>query len=1366
MEKQARYPNLTALRTAHRRLLERRRQAGKTPDFLDDVESFIQRGQAAGVLLNSDDDRLNAQNLLDYWANELYHAQRDTADTTLAEFNPDEAPHLPDSFCPYVGLESFSPDKHDYFFGRDPLITEMVARLQENRALMLVGSSGSGKSSAVLAGLLPQLQAGAVPGSENWRYYPPLMPGAAPLANMLRLLQPDQASDPQWVQAETAKLHQSPDYLTRQINQTGPETAVLLIDQFEELFTLCYNDKVRRAFVNNLLHLLQVPAPRHTVILTIRSDFENILVQIPDLYALFEQSQVRVTAMKASELRQAIVKPAEKVGLIFEDGLVDELIHEILGETAALPLLQFTLLKLWENRDRNRVTWAAYHRLGGGRQALANSANDLYNHLVPDEQAAVRQIFVRLMRPDEALKITRVRRLRQDLYKINAAPELIDRALDKLIQARLLRLTEDAASATVQVEIAHETLAQTWPRLIGWLEEDRVARRRRLRLAAMAEEWQARGHDDSTLLRGLLLAEAATYNDLNKIEAAFVAASRQEVHRDQLAREVSQREKLAQTKKLYEEQAQRTEETSRAAVRLRRLAVILAGVFVVAVIAAISATWNNQQARDNAATAVANEQIADSLRATAQASEATAVAGNATASALRRTAQAEANRRATAEADARQQQDAAEQAARAAENASATAVASAAEAETQSRLAAARELAAAALDQLNSDTQLGLLLALEAVNITYAVDQTAPAEAEEALYRALQASQLQLTLSGHTDWVRDVAFSEDGALIATAGLDTAVILWDANTGQKLQTFTAPTRALNSLAFSPNRPHLAAAGDDGIVYVWDWTSGRLIRQLKGEGGTIQDIAYDKDGNRLAAALKNRTVRIWDMTNGEALLHLTLGHDRRVNAVAFIPNSEQLASAGADGRVIFWNLLTGTAVPSDNLPPATANGAPIAINSLAFTPDGTQLATGLDNGDVVVWDNAAHTQLVTLPGHSSFVFSVAFSGDGRFLASAGGDGTAKVWETATRQLAFTLSGHNSAVSAVAFSPDSARLATASQDGTAKVWNTQPALDVITLTGHRAAVNAAVFSGDGRFLATASDDSTVKIWDAASGALRQTLTDPNNAVNDVTFSPDGTWLAAGGADQNGWVWDTATGDLARVFQQHDAPINVVRFHPDGTLLATAGEAGVVRLWSMENGRLSASFNHDAAVQGLAFHPDGDRLASAGDDGLIQIWDIDSGEPIQTLAAHADAVNSIQFSPDGTRLVSAGSDGTAKLWDATSGALLHTFAGHTGAVHSVSFGAGGRLATAGVDRTVKLWDVTSGQLLRTLSGHTSTVNSVFFSPDGAMIATASADRTAQLIRILSLGDLFTLGQNRATRLLNREECTQYLRGEDCLME
>lgn len=1360
MEQQERYPNLAALTAAHRQLLEQRRASGESAAFWDEAEAFIRCGQMTGVLLHNDENRWSAQNLLDYWANELLHAEREAFDATLAEFDAALAPTLADDLCPYVGLDTFKSEQHEFFYGRSQLITQMVTRLQQNRGLILVGPSGSGKSSAALAGLIPQMQKGAIalengPNSAHWHYFPPLLPGADPLANMARILQPDADFSAQKEIKE--QLLASPHYLAGQISQQTDAPAVLLIDQFEEIYTLCYQDEARQAFINNLLHLLQIPAPRHVVIVTMRSDFENILVQEPELYALFEQTQIRVMAMKAAELREAIVKPAQKVGLFFEDGLVDELVHEILGETAALPLLQFTLLKLWENRERNRVTWAAYRDLGGGRQALANTADGLYDSLSPDEQIAARQILLRIVHPDENLKISRTRILQEDLYNIKQPPGQIDAVLEKFLEARLLRLTKGTRTGEARIEIAHEALAYTWPRLAAWLEEDRVTRRRRLRLSTMAEEWQTRQQDPSTLLRGLLLEEAITYTDLNDVEEAFVAASRQEAHREQLAREVEQREKLIQAQALADEQQQRAEESSRAAARLRRLAMVLAAVFMIAVAGAIAAAINEQEAQISAATAVANEQIAENLRLTAVAGEAAAIASEGTA-------EANAGLRATAEFNANQQRDSAASAAATADAARATAIISAFDAQNQFRLATSRELAAAANDQLQSDPQLALLLALEAVNFTYTHTQTAPAEAEDALYRALQASQLQLTLSGHTDWVRDVAFNADGSLLATTGLDTAVKVWDAQSGQEIQSLNDSERPLNSLAFSPAGPHLAAGGDDGFLYVWDVTSGRRVRRLPGNGGAIQDVAYNADGTRLAAALGDTTIRIWDMTSGEALLHLTGGHAANVSAVAFTADNGQLVSAGRDGLVIFWDLASGTAVA--NLPRESNNGEPIAITSLAFHPDGSRLVTGLDNNTARVWDVIAKVPIATLSGHTSAVFSVAYSPDGRFLATASQDSTAKVWHAQTHQVAYTLSGHSSTISAVTFNQDGAQLATASQDGTAKVWNTQPALDIINLTGHSAPVKSAAFSPDGRLIITAGDDKTVKLWMVRTGAISSTLTGPNNLINDVVFSGDGRFLAAASSDQNGWVWDTESYEVTDVFQQHNGPVTAVLFSPDSATLATASQDGKARLWSMENGRIVTEFNHGAPVLDVAFSSDGRQLATAGSDGLVLLWNTATGQQVKSIPSHAVAVNSIAFTPDDQQLAAAGSDGTIKLWSVPDGELLRTLSGHSGPVLSVAFSPNGiYLASASVDKTTKLWDARSGQSLRTLLGHTSTVHSVAFSDDGRFLITTSTDRTAQVITLKTLGELLQRGQTIANRRLSPEECRQYLRGEPCLM-
>ncbi|MFO7631903.1 MAG: ATP-binding protein, partial [Caldilinea sp.] len=499
------FASLVDLQDAHDALLQARDSfddvTGASPEFWVRVTAFVARAQASGALLDITRDRRAAQSILDYWANALYRADQPTPAARLADFDSMLAPELPDDPCPYQGLAAFGRDQHAFFFGRERLVREMVERLQRGeRLLAVVGASGSGKSSVVLAGLLPALQHDIGVGGERWLVRT-LTPGSQPLENLAAALRPETNAPEELPPEQAAKflfaaegLRRDPDYLVDLLAQKGGPPTLLVIDQFEELFTLCNDETARQVFVRQLLALVDAPGMRHAVILTMRTDFVDNVAKLPALWERWREARADVEALDINELRSAIEGPAALVGLRFEEGIVDDLISTILGERAGLPLLQFTLLKLWQQRRRNRITRGVYAAVGNPRQALERSAEAFFTGLVYEEQQVVRNQLLRMVRPGVGSTEFTSRRLRlADAFQGAAASDRVARVLHRLIfEERLLKLTgaeptaidavltgetnlveQLSAYSDAQVEVAHEALVRNWPRLVGWLDEER-----------------------------------------------------------------------------------------------------------------------------------------------------------------------------------------------------------------------------------------------------------------------------------------------------------------------------------------------------------------------------------------------------------------------------------------------------------------------------------------------------------------------------------------------------------------------------------------------------------------------------------------------------------------------------------------------------------------------------------------------------------------------------------------------------------------------------------------------------------------------------------------------------------------------------
>ncbi len=1270
---------------------------------------------------------------------------------------------MPDE-CPYRGLFAFGEDNAANFFGREAFTERLLDTVQKQPMTAIIGASGSGKSSVVFAGLVAHLRQNPEWHIINFR------PGAHPYQSLAAALTaqliPNQskAKHQQAASQLASQLQQQKEALipllqTLLEQQPTAKRILIVSDQFEEIYTLCADQQLRRDFLDLLLTALDVTEFRQmqlfTFVLTLRTDFLSQALTYRPFADALQNADIKLGPMTRRELSQAIANPARRYGLLFETGLVARILDDVGDEPGNLPLLQFALTELWEKAREGYLTHQGYDAIGGVEGALARYADREFSQLSATEQQQARQVFIQMVRPGAGTEDTRRLAGRGELGESNW------QLVQKLADARLV-VTSLAPNGQETVEVVHEALIRGWGQLRTWMEADRAFRAWQERLRAALRQWQMSQQDGDALLRGAILAEAEGWLAereafLGREERFFIGES---LKLRTAAQQAQEQERLDR---------QQAEAQARFARRLGQLSLALVIMIVLVLIFAFTAVNSTRIAQGNAATSSANEAAAIALRQASEFSQATSVAAEATARAdagLRATAEVIADReREDAEVNAQNAISAQETAVFSA-NKLATAVAiaeqNALEAENQSRLVAARELAGIATDQLNSDPQLALLLSLEAINLTEVIHLAAPESAEDALFRAMQASQLQRIFSGHTDGINVAVFSPDGRLLATVSQDTDVKLWDIASGQEIATLTSHARPINAVAFSPDGSLLATAGDDGFIILWNLSTLELVTVLNGQDGAVNDILFHPTENRLLAGYASSAIRLWDTANRRSLLRL-LGHTDSIQAVTYNSDGSRFASGGADGRIIVWNGDTGASRFS--IEPLVSNdGRPIVINALTYSPDGTQLLAANANGTATVWDANDASLIFRIEGHAIQLDDVAYSPDGSIFATASGDNTVKVWNAETAQALYTLSGHTGGVTAVAFHPTAAQLVTTSQDGTARLWSTEAGLSPQILSGHKGNILAVAFSQDGRFMATASADETVRIWQIADGTLTQVFTDHNDIVNDVALHPDGTLLASVSDDGNARLWDIATGQVQLPVMIHPSPVNGVAFNPEGTVLATVADDEFLRFWDPVSKELSSRLAYSAGLTKVSFSPDGSLIAAGAVDGTAVVWNVVSNEIVQILSGHDGAVNDIAFS-DNNILATASSDGTARLWNINSGEALRLFSGHSGPVLSVALSAdGSRLATGSVDRTTKLWDTATGQARRTYLGHTSAVNAVVFDTSGLRLATASADRTARINSQESVSNLYNRALLLVTRALSPDECTQYLRGRPCL--
>ncbi len=1177
--------------------------------------------------------------------------------------------------APYRGLSALEAEDAAIFFGRDAAIVRGLDSIRGmldkgvERTLVILGASGSGKSSFLRAGLWPRLAR----ADTSFLPLPVIRPELAAITGNSGLAASlatafagvGGSRTPGEIKANLAQgndplgtlLDELLDLAKRRlvgVDQAAAGPAIVIsIDQAEELFNA---DGAAEAatFFDLLTHAFRSEAGlrrRLLILATMRSDSYEMLQSSQQLVdvkrALFD-----LPPISPSEFKSVIEGPVHVLahaGRDFEidPALTEQLVAESQGADA-LPLLAFTLERLYADfGGEGRLTLNHYDQIGRVKGAIEAAVNQALAHperppAIPasrDAQfAALRAAFIPWLARIDSEGGAPLRRV----ARLDELPEESRAVVERLIGARLL--VADRRMGVDIVEVAHESLLRQWPALTVWLETDQENLKLVEGVDRAAREWNNNGRLEAWLdHRAARLASAenlASRHDfhrrLGEIGVAYLSACR--------AQEDAARKEREEA--LAREQTRLTQ----IAVAQKRTARLLAAVAVAVVLGIGVGLWLFQ--------------------------------ANKTLQATLEDRQVSLNRQ---------------------------------------KISLLAEVAATQRLSKNLDGALRLAIhdaRLDAGNSD--VQFASPARSE--LAAAFFQSSWRLILGGHTGGVSSVAFSPDGARIVTASYDSTARIFDAATGRQLSLFGGQEDKLTSAAFSPDGKRVVTGSRDRTARVWDIASGTAILILRSDLGVVTSAAFNDDGTLIVTSVQDGTSVVWDAATGSRRVVL-LGHEGPVWKASFSHDGSRIVTASEDGSARVWDAATGHQL-------LVLRGHAGGVWSAAFSPDGKRIVTASYDNKAIIWDADTGAQIHVLDGHLDWVMSAEYSADGTRIVTASQDGTARLWDAESGETLATLAGHEGGVLSAVFSPDGKSIATASFDRTARLWDVRTGTPLASMQGHTDKIWSAAFSPDGKRVITASQDKSARIWDATTGQEQVRLLGHDSWVLYAAFSADGKRVVTASQDDTARIWDAESGKEITVLRGHEGGVLMAEFSSDGKRVVTASFDRTARIWDAETGKeIIALRGHQTGVLTAAFSVDGTKVVSGAYDETVRIWDAATGSQQKVMRGHTGGVWDAHFDVDGKRIVTASEDRTARIWDVASGKELLTLHGHEDWVWSALFSSDGkRIVTGSQDHTARVWNASDGVEIGVLREIEGGIFFATFSPDGERIVTASDNKVARV--------------------------------------